>query len=241
MASVKNNEAPAVHEHWIRGTVSDRQGAMISGARVQLSEWSSRKRYQTTTRADGLYLFAKLPARNYCMRIEATAFNPETIGDITPGQIRDIRLMEAASREKVQVCSGCCPVVTSKYVTPTHPGLALEVHAQSDTVASGSPVWLTVTLRNITHHPILIRSTAGVNPPFGYEIYAVGLCGCPGILRRGELGLGPVQFAAEGGKTIDLPPGKTLTDHFELSKLGDFSVTHQLHNSGRTSRYLQRP
>ena len=56
------------------GTVTDPTGAAISGAKVTAKDVDHRTDWESTTNAEGIYAFPRLPAGNYELRIEAAGF-----------------------------------------------------------------------------------------------------------------------------------------------------------------------
>jgi len=59
----------------IRGTVTDLQGAVVSGASVKVTnENDSTKNYNATSDSEGSFVIANLPAANYSLRIDASGF-----------------------------------------------------------------------------------------------------------------------------------------------------------------------
>ena len=60
----------------LTGTVSDPNGAVISGATVIATQQGSNIRRETVTNGDGLYVFSDMAPGDYELRVEALAFNP---------------------------------------------------------------------------------------------------------------------------------------------------------------------
>jgi hypothetical protein len=58
----------------IRGTVTDRSGAAVSGAKVTLTHVDQGLHRETSTNASGEYEFAVLPPGNYALTVEMTGF-----------------------------------------------------------------------------------------------------------------------------------------------------------------------
>src|ERR1043166_2129913 len=60
----------------LTGTVSDPNGAVISGATVIATQQGSNIRRETVTNGDGLYVISDMAPGDYELRVEALAFNP---------------------------------------------------------------------------------------------------------------------------------------------------------------------
>lgn len=73
------------------GTVTDKTGSVISGARVTITSQATGLTRQVTTDGSGHYLAPLLPVANYTLRVEASGF--QTVED------KDVRLQVDESRE----------------------------------------------------------------------------------------------------------------------------------------------
>lgn len=75
----------------ISGTITDRDGDSISGARITLTRESASPPLVTTTSADGLFTFSNLPPGPFHISIAATGFAPhQTSGELQPGEDREL-------------------------------------------------------------------------------------------------------------------------------------------------------
>jgi hypothetical protein len=66
----------------INGRVTDPQGATISGAQVTVTSVAHDVSRNTSTNADGLYVFSSLPAGSYDLRVEGTGLAPREANGI---------------------------------------------------------------------------------------------------------------------------------------------------------------
>jgi hypothetical protein len=219
----------------ITGTVSDAAGAFISGVRVTAAEETIGALFETTTDANGHYRLANLPAGSYRVRYDTQGLWPQTRSEIETSPPHATRLdISFPSPQEVAISCSCSigDEALEKYLrdsSPPDPVIALHISVNSSRVANGADVWLTVTLTNISDHPILIPTEKGSGgPAFAYGIGAADLCNCPisganvGYVSQSEAkavdeGKQPVEGGAE--TVVRLPPGGTLTDRVELRKL----------------------
>ncbi|MGA8540003.1 MAG: carboxypeptidase regulatory-like domain-containing protein, partial [Terriglobales bacterium] len=66
----------------IEGTVTDKSGAVVSGAHVTVTEQASGVGRNTVTSAAGFYRVSGLTPGNYRVEVEATSFKKETTSDV---------------------------------------------------------------------------------------------------------------------------------------------------------------
>ena len=66
----------------ISGTVADEQGGALPGADVILTDQTSRAVQRTTTNAEGVFVFAAVPAGTYTVKVELQNFNSWEATDI---------------------------------------------------------------------------------------------------------------------------------------------------------------
>jgi hypothetical protein len=66
----------------LSGTVKDPNGAVLSGARVSVTQSATGSKRETTTNDEGLFVLTNLPADDYKVTIEATGFTVKTV-DVT--------------------------------------------------------------------------------------------------------------------------------------------------------------
>src|SRR5829696_10587586 len=67
----------------ISGTVVDEQGGAVPGADVTLTDQQSKAVQHTTTNADGVFVFAAVPAGVYSVKVSLASFNSWEATDIT--------------------------------------------------------------------------------------------------------------------------------------------------------------
>src|SRR5579863_3411742 len=68
----------------IRGTVRDESGALVTGAKVSLTEGSKGLVRKSQSDSGGSFLFTSVIAGGYSMRVQKEGFNTE--------QVRDLRI-----------------------------------------------------------------------------------------------------------------------------------------------------
>jgi hypothetical protein len=100
----------------ITGVVRDRAQAVVTGARVRITNVQTNLSQETTTAADGSYHFLALPAGNYGITATVPGFRPYTASDITVqvnDQLRiDITLQVGTVTEEVNVAADVTRVET---------------------------------------------------------------------------------------------------------------------------------
>src|SRR5260370_10693312 len=94
----------------LSGTVRDRQGAAISGAKVQVTSTSRSETRSTQTGEDGRYVFPQLQPDTYRLRVEANGFKRYDLEGLvlSPNDkisAPDIELQVGAVSENVTVVS----------------------------------------------------------------------------------------------------------------------------------------
>jgi hypothetical protein len=92
----------------LSGTVVDEQGGALPGADVTLTNQTSQAVQRTTSNADGVFVFAAVPAGTYSVKVELPSFNSWEATDIEMrlGERRalsGIRLRIGTLRESVSV------------------------------------------------------------------------------------------------------------------------------------------
>jgi hypothetical protein len=65
----------------IKGTVTDPVGAVVVKATVVATNTATGVKFDTTSQADGGYLFAQLPIGTYSITVTASGFNPHFLFD----------------------------------------------------------------------------------------------------------------------------------------------------------------
>lgn len=102
----------------VSGTVADRTGAVISGARIVLDSEDHSVERSTTTAADGTYSLVGLPSGTWQIQVLASGFrayiNPAVAIAVGRDTSIDIRLVPAAAAEQVQVKSEATALDTSQ-------------------------------------------------------------------------------------------------------------------------------
>lgn len=111
----QSSNAGAIH-----GTVTDINGARVAGATVTAKRAGEEKRYQTSTTAEGTYVFADLPPGFYEVRIEANGFFTTVFTDVPVGNGNltelNAELRVAATAETVEVTSAAPSFLTEASV-----------------------------------------------------------------------------------------------------------------------------
>src|SRR5262249_52163577 len=67
----------------IEGSVTDQNGALISGARVTIKEKTTGRVINIATNNDGFFVARALLPGQYNVRIEQQGFSPAVLGDVT--------------------------------------------------------------------------------------------------------------------------------------------------------------
>lgn len=145
----------------IIGTVSDPQGAVVSGARVSVTNTATNLRWNTSTRNDGSYQVLDLPIGTYSVTVQAQGFartvtNPQPL-NINQSLRIDVHLRVGSISQVVEVQSQPSQVET---VNPTVGG-----------TVTGAPIQnLPLNGRNVLD---LALTQAGVTPAPGSQVTGV--------------------------------------------------------------------
>jgi hypothetical protein len=94
----------------LSGTVADDQGGVLPGADVTLTNLESKTTQRTVTNADGVFVFAAVPAGNYSVRVELAGFTTWEATDIVirlgdRRQVTGIRMRVGGMTEVISVTS----------------------------------------------------------------------------------------------------------------------------------------
>src|ERR1700694_1728980 len=76
------SSASAQYRASLRGTVTDPQGAAVSGAKVTLVDTNTSRTVVSTPDANGIYQFNALPVAPYRLTAEAAGFKPTVLEDV---------------------------------------------------------------------------------------------------------------------------------------------------------------
>src|SRR5262249_15745583 len=101
----------------IQGTVSDPSGAVVSGAKVTITNKATAQKIALTTNASGAYNSGPLAPGDYPVRLEAGGFataelaSTVTVGNITPG---NIKLAVGSASQVVEVAAAGATVNTEQ-------------------------------------------------------------------------------------------------------------------------------
>jgi len=90
----------------VRGTVSDKAGAVVSGAKVRLTNPITNYSQETVTDIQGAYRLIDVPFNDYVLTVETTGFEPsnrEVIVRSNLAQQIDVQLGVAPIRQEVSV------------------------------------------------------------------------------------------------------------------------------------------
>ncbi len=111
----------------IEGTVSDKSGAVISGATVTVTDQSTGVAHNTTTNDSGFYRVTGLPPGNYKLDVEAASFKKSSRADVLVGS-------EAATAANVTLEGGTATETVT--VTGAPPALETEDANVQGTISS---------------------------------------------------------------------------------------------------------
>src|SRR5882672_4301442 len=119
----------------ISGTVSDPQGAVVSGALVKATNTATAITHTTTTDSSGLFRFNLIQAGDYTLEFSAPNFKTSTQNNILVAAGRDtglgtIKLTVGETSTTVEVIAGVPLIDTAQsQVTNTFSGTALSTFA----------------------------------------------------------------------------------------------------------------
>src|SRR5579864_7149206 len=100
----------------LRGTVTDPKGALVTDAKVTLSNPATGFSRTTKTAGDGVYQFLQVPPATYVLTVEATGFATMKQNNVAlqvnlPATL-DVAVQVRAANEVVEV-SGAAPLVNT--------------------------------------------------------------------------------------------------------------------------------
>ncbi len=137
----------------ITGTVTDASGAVLSGAKVNLTNEATGASLSTTTGADGVYNFSPVRIGNYKLEASSTGFKTavqtHVVVDVSARVLTNFQLQTGSVTETVEVTSAA-PVLQSQDASV---GQVVDQRAVNNTPLNG---------RNFT---FLAQLAAGVNTP----------------------------------------------------------------------------
>ena len=137
----------------ITGTVTDASGAVLSGAKVSLTNEATGASLSTTTGADGVYNFSPVRIGNYKLEASSTGFKTgvqtHVVVDVSARVLSNFQLQPGSVTETVEVTSAA-PVLQSQDASV---GQVVDQRAVNNTPLNG---------RNFT---FLAQLAAGVNTP----------------------------------------------------------------------------
>ena len=86
-AQSSSEPAPASSQGWIRGTVVDRSGALVSGAQVELRGADRTTKEQSQSGSNGQFSFSGIAAGPFQLVVSAEGFGTQTVwGVLHPGE-----------------------------------------------------------------------------------------------------------------------------------------------------------
>lgn len=101
----------------IRGTVTDPQGAVLSGVKVTATNEATGIKFEATTGADGGYLFPQLPVGTYTVSVSANNFKTFTakgiVLDVDQEYVENAKLAVGSAAEVIEVAASPVQVDTT--------------------------------------------------------------------------------------------------------------------------------
>jgi len=167
------------------GSVTDSQGAVVSGAKVTVRNVGTNASWQTTTGSDGTYQVLNLPIGDYTLAVEVPGFSrvvtkPQSL-DINQSLRIDVALKVGAVNEVVEVQSASAQVET---VNPTIGGTVTGAPIQDLPLNGRNVLDLALTQPGVTPaQPNTLGAAAGV--PSGEFMVAGGRDNAVTYLRDG--------------------------------------------------------
>ncbi|MGA8741689.1 MAG: carboxypeptidase regulatory-like domain-containing protein [Terracidiphilus sp.] len=101
----------------IRGTVTDPQGAVLSGVKVTATNEATQIKFDAVTGADGSYYFAQLPVGTYMISVSASGFKGFTakgiVLEVDQEYVENAKLSVGSTAEVVEVAASPVQVDTT--------------------------------------------------------------------------------------------------------------------------------
>jgi hypothetical protein len=104
----------------VQGLITDTSGAVVSGARVTLTNEATGVSFNAVTNATGNYTFALVPVGNYDMRVEMSGFKVETLRGLrveTAAQVRQNFLLQVGQVTETVEVSATAAVLSTENAT----------------------------------------------------------------------------------------------------------------------------
>ena len=197
---------------YIAGTVSDKSGAAVAGAKVVIATVSGNLTRETETNADGAYTVAGLPGGTYNLTVTAPGFQKFTAQRV----VLDVA---QKSRVDVQLTVG---VVTQEIIVNGEDVAQVDTQsAEIGTTITGKQVdRLELNGRNFTQ---LVNLAGGVVSQTGQDEGTVGVNGNVAYSMNG----GRTEYnnwELDGGDNMDNGSNTTLNVYPNLEAIAEFKV-----------------
>ena len=110
--------APAQYRASIQGVITDPQGAVISGAKVTLTNTETGKVQETTSNDSGIYNFGALPPSTFKLVVDKAGFKTQVLDyvKVIPEQINavNVELAVGSATETVTVNAAEAPLIDTE-------------------------------------------------------------------------------------------------------------------------------
>src|SRR5262249_5270453 len=102
----------------LQGTVTDAQGAVVAGAKVNLTDLETSRALQATTNSSGVYSFTSLSPSRYRPEVEKEGFKKTVLDELRiiaeQSNAADVQLSIGEAAETVQVNADAAPAVDTE-------------------------------------------------------------------------------------------------------------------------------
>jgi len=112
--------AQAQYRGSIRGTVTDPQGALVSGATVTLLNTDTSLAMTTTSDQSGIYIFNAIPAAHYRITVDHSGFKKKVLESvqIIPDQLNELNLqLEVGQANEIVTVTGTTDTIDAETAT----------------------------------------------------------------------------------------------------------------------------
>src|ERR1017187_5768353 len=162
----------------VDGSVRDRTGALVAGAKVKITDNRTQVSKGTTTNESGYFRIDSIAASTYTIRIEMSHFRTWELSglEVPVGQIRTVAptLDVASQEEKVTVTSEAAEVAVNLAKADT--GSVIQASTVQETPLVGQNVYSLTTLTpGLTGSAVTARDADNFTNEYAININAAGL------------------------------------------------------------------
>src|SRR6267378_2198556 len=195
----------------LRGTVTDVQGAAVSGADVTVTSVDTGSQQTQKTGPEGIYVFPSLPLGRYTLRVTKEGFKGfearDVVLHVADSLTMDARLDVGAKSETIEVVS------STTQVELTNADLSGTIYGKQ----------ITELPLNGRSYAQLLLMVPGVSVDSGFQYNQKGLNGGADLSISGGAS-NANTFLVDGANNVDVGSGRTLLVYPSIDSIEEFKV-----------------